>query len=143
MSGVWSPLGSRWRGICGDTAAGAAGAPAGVTRAGTLAAAVATCRGGPDAGAAGAEAASTSAVADTSDDHPPASAPTTSAIAIARNPMAGPQRSFLGSWRGGLATGFGTTARQGAAVLDVDTFQPMRSWPYWFQIGLLPPVNDV
>jgi len=32
---------------------------------------------------------------------------------------------------------------QGAGGLEVDTAQPMRSCPYWFQIGLLPSVNVV
>lgn len=35
------------------------------------------------------------------------------------------------------------TRVQGAVGLLVDNAQPMRSWPYWFQIGLLPAVNDV
>lgn len=29
---------------------------------------------------------------------------------------------------------------QGADGLKVETAQPMRSWPNWFQIGFLPPV---
>ena len=33
--------------------------------------------------------------------------------------------------------------RQGADGLDVEMAQPMRSWPYWFQIGFLPFVNEV
>ena len=42
-----------------------------------------------------------------------------------------------GRWR--IADGRG----QGAAGLKADTAQPMRSWPYWFQIGFLPPVMVV
>jgi hypothetical protein len=52
--------------------------------------------------------------------------------------------------RGENRTGRGMTAaprvvrnesvvRQGAAGLKADRPQPMRSWPYWFQIGFLPP----
>ena len=118
---------------------GAAPARAGGTRAGVLAAA--SRSGGADATTSGAEAAPLVAVDGAIDAHAPASAPATSAAAIARNPSDGPQRPVFGSWRGGLATEQ-PGERQGAGVLDVDTFQPMRSWPYWFQIGLLPPVYD-
>ena len=72
-------------------------------------------------------------------DHQPATTPPTRPSATTRNPIDGPQRSL----RPGLAMRPPPCARQGAAVLDVDTAQPMRSWPYWFQIGLLPLVKDV
>jgi hypothetical protein len=32
---------------------------------------------------------------------------------------------------------------QGVAGFDTDTAQPMRSCPYWFQMGLLPAVKEV
>ena len=50
-------------------------------------------------------------------------------------PALGPEAS--GGRRLGLVTA------QGAAGLEVEIDQPMRSWPYWFQIGLLPLVKLV
>ena len=72
------------------------------------------------------------------DGHQATAVPPTSTSAATRKPPAGRQRPRSGTWRGSPMARF-----QGAAVLDVDTVQPMRSCPYWFQIGLLPFVNDV
>lgn len=47
--------------------------------------------------------------------------------------------------RGGFNAdpGLARAGPYGETGLNVDTAQPMRSWPYWFQIGLLPPVKEV
>lgn len=69
--------------------------------------------------------------------------------AIASNPSDGPQAvppaglAGLLSGRGDSSMGRGPSVCQGAAGLAVDSPQPMRSCPYWFQIGLLPAVNEV
>jgi len=125
----------------GAEMAAAAGATCAGAATDTLAAA--TRAGAAEAPDSGAEAASPTADDGTVDVHQATSAPATSAHAIARNPIDGPQRSCCGLTRDGLSTGRPRLTRQGAAVLEVDTFQPMRSWPYWFQIGLLPLANEV
>lgn len=64
--------------------------------------------------------------------------PRTMPAATARSPVDGTQA--LPRSRGCLAMAF---ARQGAGALGTDSAHPMRSCPYWFQIGLLPLVNEV
>ncbi len=54
---------------------------------------------------------------------------------------------FCGTGRGFLLRSSSCAASlvsaYGAAGLRVDSDQPMRSCPYWFQIGFLPPLNEV
>ena len=84
------------------------------------------------------------------DDHHQASPAPTIASATTSSHGDGPQRRPPStgpvdgaSRRGGAAMAQAARMAQGLGGLDVDTAHPMRSWPYWFQIGLLPPLNEV
>ncbi len=123
----------------GTGADGALAAGAGV-RARTIADAAPAAAG---AGASGvgppdAESAMPPGAAGPDDGHHATAVAPTSTSAATRKPPAGRQRPRSGTWRGSP-----TARAQGVAVLDVDTVQPIRSCPYWFQIGLLPFVNEV
>lgn len=133
----------------GAAATGSAGEgllAAAMTTTGAVAAeagALAATRTGAAAGGAAAETAGGDVAHHTS-------ASDTMPTATARSPDEGlhvgpgPAGSAcLASVRRCLRMDRGLPPRHGAAGLDVDSAQPMRSWPYWFQIGLLPPVNEL
>ncbi len=127
----------------GADEAAAIGADAAATAIEAALAAASTCGsgGGHDAVAA----AGAGVAAD--DGHHAATAPATRPSATTRKPIDGPQARRSGWWES-LTTGrpvsvVRTSGDHGADGLDVDTVQPMRSWPNWFQIGLLPLGNDV
>ena len=78
-----------------------------------------------------------------------ATAPARISIAIARYPSDARQGRLSPSGPGGVGPGPRRPdtrqpgVPQGAGGLLVETAHPMRSWPYWFQMGLLPAVNEL
>jgi hypothetical protein len=141
-------VGSRVRAIVGATAGGAASGSEG-GKALAAAGAAATAEGAPaviGTGAAGGAngAVSATGVGSGAEVHHHASAPAMMPTATASRPREGPHAAVpagSGSDRRGWSIGHGPAARQGAAGFEVEMPQPMRSCPYWFQIGLLPLVN--
>jgi hypothetical protein len=69
-----------------------------------------------------------------------ATPPAAATNAIAGQPSCG--RHAPRSRRGSFISGPLQSQGVGATGLETDNAQPMRSCPHWFQIGLLPFVND-